>query len=267
MQQYIDLCHYVIGHGEWRPTRQKDLRTLGCFSPPDFRHNMADGFPILTTKKVAWKMAIQEMLWFISGSTDIKELGIAQKLWEPYADSDGKVQGSYGQMWSDFRGTDQFNNLLKQLKKVPHSRRHVVSSWDANLLERSRKTLPPCHTLFQVYLGGGLSGSNKILSLKMYQRSADLCVGVPFNIVGYGFLLEALAWEIGAIPGELIISYGDVHIYEDHLPNLLQQIRRQCLALPRLEICEIGEIYNIDLDNIKLADYRSHDALAYAFHP
>ena len=305
MQQYVDLVKYVLNNGTKRVTRQGG-HTIGVFAPPDFIHNMATGFPVLTTKKMAWKMAMQEMLWFISGSTNINDLGIARPLWQPYADIDGYVHGNYGEQWRYWRDgydepIDQLKILIRNLRRNPYSRRHVVLAWNPAEIDRIEDKylpalpelklaaleslkLPPCHAMFQVYVETN-PGGEKYISLKMYQRSADIAVGVPFNIVGYGLLLELLAREIGAIAHRLIISYGDAHIYAEHIEAISTQIRRPCYKLPELRISrrdktpvtlgvlapgipeKPANLFTAKLGNISLENYVSHAGIKYAFLP
>ena len=220
------------------------------------RHNMSDGFPILTTKKVAFNTMVTELKWFLRGDTNIEYLHKNNcHIWDGDYEKSGRTDGSlgpiYGKQWRDINGIDQLENLITGLISNPNSRRHLVSAW--NVEELDQMTLPPCHYSFQCYVANGK------LSLMWNQRSADLFLGVPFNISSYGLLLLLLCKETGYEPGELIGNFGDLHLYQNHLEQAMEQTLRDGYDLPEIElICY--DIYRGDFD-AELINYKSHPAI------
>ena len=220
------------------------------------RHDMSDGFPILTTKKVAFKTMVTELKWFLRGDTNIEYLHKNNcHIWDGDYEKSGRTDGSlgpiYGKQWRDINGIDQLENLITGLTSNPNGRRHLVSAW--NVEELDQMTLPPCHYSFQCYVADGK------LSLMWNQRSADLFLGVPFNISSYGLLLLLLCKETGYEPGELIGNFGDVHLYNNHLEQAADQIHRYSYDLPEVKL-SCYDIYTGDFD-VELINYKSHPAI------
>ena len=217
---------------------------------------MSEGFPILTTKKVAFKTMVTELKWFLRGDTNIKYLQDNNcKIWDGDYDRSGRTDGElgpiYGKQWRDINGIDQLENLITGIISNPDSRRHLVDSW--NVEDLDKMTLPPCHYSFQCYVADGK------LSLMWNQRSADLFLGVPFNISSYGLLLLLLCKETRLEPGELIGNFGDVHLYTNHLDQAKQQIDRHSYDLPEAKVM-CYDIYRGDFD-VELVNYESHPAI------
>jgi thymidylate synthase len=230
-EQYRSLLGEVLYNGTEKDDRT-GTGTLSRFGM-SIRHRMEDGFPILTTKKVPFKTMVTELQWFLKGRTDIQYLqDNGCKIWDGDYNKSGRTDGSlgpiYGKQWKNWNGIDQIQNLIKGLKENPNSRRHMVSAW--NVSELDKMVLPPCHYGFQCYVA-----DNK-LSLMWQQRSADLFLGVPFNISSYGLLLLLLCKETGYEPGELIGNFGDIHLYKNHLDQAKEQISREGYKLPNLVI-------------------------------
>ena len=220
------------------------------------RHRMSDGFPILTTKRVPFKTMVTELRWFLKGRTDIKYLQDNNcHIWDGDYEKSGRTDGDlgpiYGKQWRDINGIDQLENLITGLISNPDSRRHLVSAW--NVEDLDKMTLPPCHYSFQCYVADGK------LSLMWNQRSADLFLGVPFNISSYGLLLHLLCKETGYEPGELIGNFGDVHLYSNHLDQAKEQISRDGFDLPELKL-SCYDIYRGDFD-AELVNYKSHPSI------
>ncbi len=220
------------------------------------RHDMSEGFPILTTKKIAFKTMVTELKWFLRGDTNIKYLQDNNcKIWDGDYEKSGRTDGElgpiYGKQWRDVNGIDQLENLIINLLYYPDSRRHLVDSWNVEQLDKM--TLPPCHYSFQCYVADGK------LSLMWNQRSADLFLGVPFNISSYGLLLLLLCKETGYEPGELIGNFGDVHLYKNHLNQAAEQILRHSYNLPEVKL-SYYDIYRGDFD-VELVNYEFHPAI------
>lgn len=251
MREYVKLVELAMA-GEPREDRT-GVGTYGVFGA-QFRHNMDHGFPLLTLKRVHWKSVMHELFWFLAGDTNVrylKENGVS--IWDEWANEEGELGPVYGKQWRDFAGVDQIQNLLRTLEKDPNSRRMVVSAW--NPAEIPQMALPPCHTLFQVYVG-----ANRRLSLHMYQRSADVFLGVPFNIASYALLLKMLAHAYGFTAGDLIISFGDLHLYKNHLAQaelLLDRAYALPPALPNVKINSKPEdgFWAIKPEDVVLEDY------------
>jgi len=226
MKQYIDLVNEVISNGRHKSTRSGDvLAIFGHQSVYDLRY----GFPLLTTKKVNFKAVVRELIWFIRGETNTATLGCG--IWDAWADSDGNLGPIYGKQWRDFGGVDQLVEVIRDIKLQPDSRRHIVSAW--NPPELDEMALPPCHAFFQFYVVDGY------LDCQLYQRSADIAVGVPFNIASYALLLMMVANECRLQPRKFIHTLGDAHIYNNHFPALIKQIKREPRLLPRVFIDDV----------------------------
>ena len=253
-EQYRGLLAEVLHNGVEKEDRT-GTGTLSRFGM-SIRHDMSKGFPILTTKKVPFKTMVTELKWFLKGETNIKYLQDNNcKIWDGDYKKSGRTDGElgpiYGKQWRNWRGIDQIKNLVEELKTNPDSRRLIVSAW--NVGELSEMTLPPCHYGFQCYVIDGK------LSLMWNQRSADLFLGVPFNISSYGLLLLLLCQETGYEPGELIGSFGDIHLYSNHLEQAKEQISRTSYNLPNVTLNNV-RILDGEFD-VELAGYKSHPSI------
>ncbi len=261
MQQYLDLLQHVLRHGV-RKSDRTGTGTLSLFGY-QMRFDLSAGFPLLTTKKVHIKSIIHELLWFLKGETNIrylKENGVS--IWDEWADANGELGPVYGSQWrswptADGRRIDQINQVVRQIKENPDSRRLIVSAW--NVAEIERMALPPCHTLFQFYVVGGR------LSCQLYQRSADVFLGVPFNIASYALLTMMIAQVTGLSPGEFIHTFGDVHVYLNHLEQVKIQIERTPRKLPAMEINPaVASIFDFRYEDFKLLNYDPYPAIKAA---
>ncbi len=253
-EQYKGLLGTVLYGGKEKSDRT-GTGTLSVFGR-QIRHDMSKGFPILTTKKVAFKTMVTELKWFLRGDTNIEYLHKNNcHIWDGDYEKSGRTDGSlgpiYGKQWRDINGIDQLENLITGLISNPNGRRHLVSAW--NVEELDQMTLPPCHYSFQCYVADGK------LSLMWNQRSADLFLGVPFNISSYGLLLLLLCKETGYEPGELIGSFGDVHLYKNHLEQAKEQLTRDSFTLPEIKI-DYNNILEGDF-NVELVDYKAHPTI------
>jgi len=251
---YRKLLTKVLTRGVDK-TDRTGTGTISIFGA-SIRHNMSEGFPILTTKKVAFNTMVTELKWFLRGDTNIKYLQDNNcKIWDGDYEKSGRTDGElgpiYGKQWRDINGIDQLENLIIGLISNPDGRRHLVDSW--NVEELDQMTLPPCHYSFQCYVANGK------LSLMWNQRSADLFLGVPFNISSYGLLLLLLCKETRLEPGELIGNFGDVHLYKNHLEQAKEQISRDGYDLPEVKL-SCYDIYRGDFD-VELINYKSHPAI------
>tara|TARA_R110000822_G_scaffold82605_1_gene195256 strand:- start:2456 stop:3265 length:810 start_codon:yes stop_codon:yes gene_type:complete len=252
---YQDLLKYVLDRG--RPKQDRTgTGTLSIFGR-QISHDLGGGFPLLTTKKMAWKVIKSELSWFLRGSTDIRELWEENNhIWDGDYEKSGRddfdLGPIYGKQWRSWDGvdgwTDQISDLIVGLKESPDSRRHIVSAWNVNDL--NKMTLPPCHYAFQCYVRG------EYLDLMWQQRSGDLFLGVPFNIASYALLLSLLAKEVGLIPGVVTGTFGDLHLYNNHIDQAREQISRSALALPTLKVNSYN-IMNGKID-VELLNYESH---------
>jgi thymidylate synthase len=258
MQPYLDFMRHVREHGHRKDDRT-GTGTLSVFGY-QMRFDLARGFPLLTTKKVHTKSIIHELLWFLAGDTNtayLKANGVS--IWDEWADANGDLGPVYGYQWRSWPapgGThvDQMANLLAEIRRNPDSRRLIVSAW--NVAEIPRMKLPPCHLLFQFYVAGGR------LSCQMYQRSADIFLGVPFNIASYALLTQMLAQQCDLGLGEFVWTGGDCHLYVNHLEQARQQLERAPLPLPRLEIRRRPEsIFDYRFDDFEVVGYQSHPAI------
>ena len=255
MQQYLDLLARVRRHGTQRGDRT-GTGTLSVFGH-QMRFDLADGFPMLTTKKLHLKSIVHELLWFLAGDTNIRYLkdnGVS--IWDDWADSEGELGPVYGKQWRrwetpDGRVIDQVSNLVEMIRRNPESRRLIVSAW--NVAEVDSMALPPCHCLFQFYVAEGR------LSCQLYQRSADVFLGVPFNIASYALLTQMMAQVTGLKPGEFIHSFGDAHLYLNHLEQADLQLTRRPMALPEMRINpDVKDIFGFRYDDFELVGYEAH---------
>jgi len=221
------------------------------------RFNLLDGFPLLTTKKLHTKSILHELLWFLKGDTNIqylKDNGVS--IWDEWADENGNLGPVYGSQWRSWKGsdgqtTDQISELINQIKKNPDSRRLIVSAW--NVAEVPKMKLPPCHLLFQFYVANGK------LSCQLYQRSADIFLGVPFNIASYAFLLHMVAQATGLQAGDFVHTFGDAHLYLNHIEQAKLQLSRDCRPLPKLEINpEVKNIFDFKYEDFSITGYNPH---------
>lgn len=255
MKQYLDLLQYVLDHGTERQDRT-GTGTVGVFGY-QMRFDLGRGFPVLTTKKLHLRSIIYELLWFLRGDTNIKYLkdhGVS--IWDEWADAEGNlgpVYGSQWRSWPDGRGgtIDQIANVVEQIKSNPYSRRLMVTAW--NPAEIEDMALPPCHCLFQFYVSDGK------LSCQLYQRSADIFLGVPFNIASYALLTMMMAQVCGLEPGEFVHTFGDAHIYKNHLDQVHLQLTREPRPLPTMLINpERKSIFDFEYEDFRLDGYDPH---------
>ena len=255
MKQYLDLLDHVLKNGVEKSDRT-GTGTISVFGY-QMRFNLEDGFPLMTTKKLHLKSIIHELLWFISGETNIKYLtenGV--KIWNDWADKDGNLGPVYGYQWrswptADGGKIDQLSNVISNIKSSPDSRRHLVNVWNVGEIEKM--ALPPCHILFQFYVAGGK------LSCQLYQRSADIFLGVPFNIASYSLLTMMAAQVTGLKPGDFIHTLGDAHIYLNHIEQVRLQLSRKPFQLPEMVINpSVKDILRFRYDDCTLENYESH---------
>lgn len=255
MKQYLDLLRYIRDNGTDKDDRT-GTGTRSIFGA-QMRFNLDDGFPLLTTKKLHLKSIIYELLWFLKGDTNVRYLqdhGV--RIWNEWADPDGSVGHIYGyqwRSWPDYSGghIDQIAEAIETIKHNPDSRRIIVSAW--NVADLPAMNLPPCHAFFQFYVADGR------LSLQLYQRSADMFLGVPFNIASYALLLMMAAQVTGLKPGDFIHTLGDAHIYRDHLEQVDLQLSREPRALPRMRLNpDVKSIFDFTYDDFTLEDYDPH---------
>ncbi len=255
MQQYLNLLDYVLNNGTPKDDRT-GTGTYSCFGY-QMRFNLADGFPMVTTKKVPFKAMTYELLWFLRGETNIKFLQDHKvKIWDPWADDKGDLGPVYGKQWRswpDYDGgtIDQIAKAINTIKNNPSSRRILVNAWNVGQLDEM--ALTPCHCLFQFYVADGK------LSCHLYQRSADLFIGVPFNIASYALLTSMIAQVCDLAPGEFIQTFGDVHIYQNHVEQVKTQLSRKPQPLPELRLDPaIKDIDDFDFESISLSNYNPH---------
>lgn len=253
--QYLALAKTILERGHDRPDRT-GTGTRGLFGA-QMRFDLAKGYPLLTTKRLNFKAIAVELLWFLRGETNIKYLhehGV--KIWDAWADEHGELGPIYGKQWRAWAGADgttidQISQALDTIKYNPMSRRIIVSAWNVGELEQM--ALPPCHAFFQFYVDSGR------LSCQLYQRSADLFLGVPFNIASYSLLLTLMAKAAGLAAGEFVHTFGDVHIYHNHLEQMREQIAREPLPFPQLVVPEVVEnIFAVNPQDISLQNYQAH---------
>jgi thymidylate synthase len=252
MQQYLDLMQHVLDHGVDKADRT-GTGTRSVFGY-QMRFNLADGFPVLTTKKLHLRSIIYELLWFLRGDTNIRYLHEHNvSIWDEWADADGNLGPVYGYQWRswpapDGRHIDQISNLLQQIKTNPDSRRLIVSAWNPALVDEM--ALPPCHALFQFYVAEGK------LSCQLYQRSADIFLGVPFNIASYALLTMMIAQVCDLKAGEFIHTLGDAHLYNNHFEQAKLQLSRSPKKLPQMHLNpEIKDLFSFQFEDFTLSDY------------
>ena len=296
MKAYQEILQEILDKGVEKEDRT-GTGTLSYFSPQSFEHDLRYGFPLLTTKKVFFRGVVEELLWFLSGSTNIKPLVDKDvKIWdgngydyyvkclnkrnealgtsfkplskdgwkdnirlssekEPGIGELGKV---YGNQWRNFGGGrfddgyDQVQGVIDSLKNNPDSRRHIINAWNGKDIAQGNLALPPCHVMYQFYVEG------ELLHMKMTQRSADFFLGVPFNIASSALLLMMIAREVGKTPARLIIEYGDAHIYQNHVEQVKEQLKREPYGLPTVEILGDSDLFNVEVEDIKLNSYKHH---------
>lgn len=258
MQQYLDLLQHILDNGAHK-TDRTGTGTQSCFGY-QMRFDLQKGFPLVTTKKVHLKSIIYELLWFLKGETNIaylKEHGV--KIWDEWADDNGELGPVYGKQWRSWEGKDgkvidQISDLITQIKKNPDSRRLIVSAW--NVADLPEMALMPCHNMFQFYVADGK------LSCQLYQRSADVFLGVPFNIASYALLTMMIAQVCGLKPGEFIHTFGDVHIYSNHMEQVKLQLSRQPFALPVMKLNpSVKDILGFQFEDFTLENYECHPAI------
>ncbi len=258
MQQYHDLLQRILDEGEEKGDRT-GTGTLSIFGH-QMRFDLGDGFPLVTTKKVHTRSVFAELLWFIRGDTNVKWLqdrGVS--IWDEWADENGDLGPVYGYQWRswptpDGRHVDQLSGVVEALRRNPDSRRHVVSAW--NVADIPQMALPPCHALFQFYVAGGR------LSCQLYQRSADVFLGVPFNIASYALLTHMVAQVAGLEVGNFVHTFGDAHLYSNHLEQARLQLSREPRALPSLRLDPtVTELEAFDLEHIRIEGYDAHPGI------
>lgn len=255
MQQYHDLLQHILDNG----TQKGDRTGTGTISVFGYqsRYDLSEGFPLVTTKKLHLRSIIHELLWFLSGDTNIKYLkenGV--KIWDEWADEEGNLGPVYGSQWrswptADGRHIDQITNIINQIKKTPNSRRIIVNAW--NVAEIENMALPPCHAFFQFYVADGK------LSCQLYQRSADTFLGVPFNIASYALLTMMVAQVCNLKPGDFIHTLGDAHLYSNHIDQARLQLSRDIRTLPTMKINpEVTDLFDFKFEDFTLENYDPH---------
>ncbi len=255
MKQYLDLLSHVLENG----TRKEDRTGTGTLSIFGYqmRFDLSDGFPLLTTKKLHLKSILYELLWFLKGDTNTKYLNDnGVRIWNEWADENGDLGHIYGYQWRSWpapggNSIDQVSKVVQSIRKNPESRRHIISAW--NVGELDKMALPPCHILFQFYVADGK------LSCQLYQRSADIFLGVPFNIASYSFLLMMIAQVTGMQPGEFIHTLGDAHIYLNHLEQSKMQLTRDLRPLPTVKLNPgIKSVFDFSFHDFTIDNYEPH---------
>lgn len=255
MKQYLDLCQHILNNG----TKKEDRTGTGTISTFGYqmRFDLKEGFPLVTTKKLHVKSIIHELLWFLAGDTNVaylQENGV--RIWNEWADEKGELGPVYGHQWRSWptpngESIDQISNLIKQIKETPDSRRLIVSAW--NVADIENMALPPCHCLFQFYVADGK------LSCQLYQRSADVFLGVPFNIASYALLTMMIAQACDLEVGEFIHTLGDAHIYTNHIEQVKLQLTREERSLPKMKINkDVKNIFDFMYDDFELVGYDPH---------
>ena len=266
MQQYLDLMRHVLEHGIEKSDRT-GTGTRSVFGWQS-RYDLARGFPLLTTKKLHTRSIIHELLWFLQGDTNIrylKENGV--RIWDEWADENGDLGPVYGKQWrrwetADGKVTDQITKLIDGLKRNPDSRRHMVTAWNPGEVDQMK--LPPCHALFQLYVAPStISGQAGKLSCQLYQRSADIFLGVPFNIASYALLTLMIAQVCDLQPGEFIHTLGDAHLYSNHLVQTREQLTRELRPLPTMKLNPaVKDIFAFRFEDFSLEGYDPHPHIA-----
>tara|TARA_B100000686_G_C16772756_1_gene966328 strand:- start:1506 stop:2300 length:795 start_codon:yes stop_codon:yes gene_type:complete len=255
MKQYLDLIRHVLDHGTEKENRT-GINTISTFGYQN-RYDLSEGFPLVTTKKLHLRSIIHELLWFLKGDTNIKYLKENKvRIWDEWADEDGDLGPVYGKQWrswgaGDGQTVDQIQKALDDIRNNPDSRRIIVNAW--NVGEIDDMALAPCHCLVQFYVSDGK------LSCQLYQRSADVFLGVPFNIASYALLTMMMAQVTGLKPGEFIHSFGDLHIYTNHLEQVREQISRDPKPLPKMKLNpDVTDLFAFTYDDFELVDYDYH---------
>lgn len=276
-ENYLESLDYVLEYGEEK-TDRTGTGTLSVFGY-QMRFNLTEGFPAITTKKLAWKSVVSELLWFLEGSTDERRLAeilfnddrrnleTKKTIWTANADNQGKILGHvntkfrkelgnvYGKQWRDWNGIDQISEIINQIKTNPHSRRIILNAW--NVSELSEMALPPCHCFSQFYVN-----SKNELSCQLYQRSGDAFLGIPFNIASYSLLIHMIAQVCEMKVGEFVHTVGDLHIYKNHIEQVKIQLSREPFESPEIYLNPmIKNIDNFTMDDIKLINYKSHESI------
>jgi len=255
VKQYLDLMQKILDEG----TTKEDRTGTGTYSifGHQMRFDLNEGFPLVTTKKCHLRSIIHELLWFLKGESNIKYLKENKvRIWDDWADEEGNLGPVYGVQWRSWRGADgvvvdQIKNLIDGLKKNPDSRRHIVNAW--NVADVDKMALPPCHTMFQFYVA-----DNK-LSCQLYQRSADVFLGVPFNIASYSLLTMMVAQVCGFELGDFVHTFGDAHLYSNHIDQTNEQLKRKPFALPQMKINPaVKDIFNFKIEDFELVGYEAH---------
>jgi len=258
MPQYLALLRDILEHGAEKGDRT-GTGTRSVFGR-QLRFDLADGFPLVTTKKLHLRSIVHELLWFLRGETNVRYLrehGVT--IWDEWADADGELGPVYGKQWRDWQGpdgghVDQMAWVVEEIRRNPDSRRLLVSAW--NVGELPKMALMPCHALFQFYVADGR------LSLQLYQRSADVFLGVPFNIASYALLLHMTAQVTGLAPGEFVHTFGDVHLYSNHVDQAREQLAREPLPLPRIRLNpEVRSLFEFRYDDVAIEGYRPLPAI------
>lgn len=258
MQQYHDLLQHILINGTHK-TDRTGTGTQSCFGY-QMRFDLEKGFPLVTTKKVHLKSIVHELLWFLKGDTNIaylKDNGV--RIWDDWADNNGDLGPVYGKQWRSWEGKDgkeidQISELIEQIKKNPDSRRLIVSAW--NVGDLSAMALMPCHNMFQFYVADGK------LSCQLYQRSADVFLGVPFNIASYALLTMMIAQVCDLKPGEFVHTFGDVHIYSNHIDQVKLQLSRNPFPLPTMKLNpEVKDVFAFQYEDFALENYQCHPAI------
>ena len=263
VRTYLDLLDHVLTTGVEK-TDRTGTGTLSVFGHR-MRLDLAEGFPVLTTKRLHLRSIIGELLWFLRGDTNVRwlqERGIT--IWDEWADADGELGPVYGYQWRswptpDGRHVDQIAKVVESVRTNPDSRRHIVSAW--NVADVDAMALPPCHTMFQFYVAPGVDGGRGRLSCQLYQRSADVFLGVPFNIASYALLTLLVAQQADLEPGELVHTLGDAHLYLNHLDQAREQLTREPYPLPTMRITPRPAIDAYDLDDFELVGYQAHPSI------
>ncbi len=255
MRQYLDLMHHVRENGIQRQDRT-GVGTISIFGY-QMRFDLSEGFPAVTTKKLHLRSIIYELLWFLKGSTNIAYLKDHNvRIWDEWADEEGELGPVYGYQWrswpsSNGETVDQISQLVESLKNNPNSRRHIVSAW--NVAQIDKMALPPCHTMFQFYVADGR------LSCQLYQRSADIFLGVPFNIASYALLTVMVAQVTGYLPGDFVHTFGDAHLYMNHLEQADIQLARLPYPKPTMHLNpDVSSIFDFRFEDIELLNYQAH---------
>ena len=267
MKPYLDLARDILENGTEK-TNRTGVNTLSIFGAQT-RYDLADGFPLVTTKKVMFKSVVAELLWFLKGATNIND-GLVEhtKIWNPWAAEDGELGPIYGYQWRKWRryGTyamtgdpyvehiDQVRDAINMIRTQPDSRRIIISAW--NVADLRDMALPPCHLLMQFNV------TDDRLDLQLYQRSADLPVGVPFNIASYALLLTMMAQECNLVPGHFVHTFGDVHIYMDQVDKMRLQLEREPYPLPQVKIAE-KNIFDLGVEDVELVNYQHHPFIKF----